>query len=54
LHHTPNPARKETFMTFIQISERIGNFLQLVTALPFGVVGIALAIHVTALLARMA
>jgi hypothetical protein len=37
-------------MTLIQISERIGNFLQLATALPFGVVGLSLAIHVAALL----
>jgi hypothetical protein len=38
-------------MRLIQISERIGNFLQLATALPFGVVGLALAIQVAALLA---
>jgi hypothetical protein len=44
------PARKETVMRLIQISERIGNFLQLATALPFGVVGLALAIKVAALL----
>lgn len=37
-------------MTFIQISERVGNFLQLATALPFGVVGLAVAVHVAALL----
>ena len=41
-------------MTLIQISERVGNFLQLATALPFGVVGIALAVHVAAMLAPMA
>ena len=41
-------------MTLIQISERIGNFLQLATALPFGVVGLALAVHVAAFLTRMA
>jgi hypothetical protein len=43
-------ARKEISMTLIQISERVGNFLQLATALPFGVVGLALAIKVAALL----
>jgi hypothetical protein len=37
-------------MTLIQISERVGNFLQLATALPFGVVGLALAVHVVGLL----
>lgn len=37
-------------MRFIDISERIGNFLQLATALPFGVVGLALAVNVAALL----
>ena len=38
-------------MRFIEISERISNFLQLATALPFGVIGLALAVNVVALLA---
>jgi len=43
-------ARKETIMNLINISERVGNFLQLATAMPFGAVGLALAIHLVGML----
>jgi len=37
-------------MTLFQINERIGNFLLAAMAVPFGLVGIGMAIHVLALL----
>jgi hypothetical protein len=33
-------------MTIVQISERIGNFLLAAIALPFGLAGLSLIIHV--------